>query len=159
MTNEEFIKVCKKYAKENCKYLHPDNLKAVTPFYQSFKKFCIENLCNEDEKNSVYDWLSQNEYNPNLIIDDPNFRVIGHDPVDGWKILIGGEYRTVITPKTPIKRGNEEELIREINEELKKEVGYDTFFHRGGSHIEFRDRKDNILYVIEWRYDPNYKKN
>lgn len=157
MTSKKFIQVCKKYAKGNYKWLHPDNLKAITPFYQNFKKFCIDNLCNEDDEDSIYDWLSQNEHNPNLMINDPNSRLIGYDPRDGHKILVLGKYKDLIFPKTQIKRGNEKELILEINEELKKEGEYDVSFHEGGNHLEFKDKKGNDLYVIEWHFDPNYK--
>ena len=157
MTNENFIRICKKYAKENYKWLNPDNLKAITPFYQRFKKFCNENLRNEDDEDSVYDWLEEDRHNPNIMIDNPNANFIGHDPIDGHKILVLGKLKDDITPKTQIKRGNEKELINEINSKIKEILGYDTFFHEGNNHIEFRDKKGNDLYVIEWHFDPNYK--
>ena len=155
MTNENFIRICKKYAKENYKWLNPDNLKAITPFYQRFKKFCNENLRNEDDEDSVYDWLEEDRHNPNIMIDNPNANFIGHDPIDGHKILVLGKLKDDITPKTQIKRGNEKELINEINSKIKEILGYDTFFHEGNNHIEFRDKKGNDLYVIEWHFDPN----
>lgn len=159
MTNENFIRICKKYAKENYKWLNPDNLKAITPFYQRFKKFCNENLRNEDDEDSVYDWLEEDRHNPNIMIDNPNANFIGHDPIDGHKILVLGKLKDDITPKTQIKRGNEKELINEINSKIKEILGYDTFFHEGNNHIEFRDKKGNDLYVIEWHFDPNYKED
>ncbi|WP_258031429.1 helix-turn-helix domain-containing protein [Campylobacter concisus] len=159
MTNENFIRICKKYAKENYKWLNPDNLKAITPFYQRFKKFCNENLRNEDDEDSVYDWLEEGRHNPNIMIDNPNANFIGHDPIDGHKILVLGKLKDDITPKTQIKRGNEKELINEINSKIKEILGYDTFFHEGNNHIEFRDKKGNDLYVIEWHFDPNYKED
>lgn len=159
MTSENFIKICKKYAKENNKWLHPTNLEAILPFYQRFKKYCIENLRNEDDEDSVFDWLEDNRHSPDLMIENPNAINKGNDPTDGFKILILGQLRHDINPVTPIKRGNEKELIKEINAKIKEIVGYDTFFHQGGNHIEFKDKKQNDLYVIEWHFDPNYKEN
>ena len=157
MTSENFIKICKKYAKENNKWLHPTNLEAILPFYQRFKKYCIENLRNEDDEDSVFDWLEDSIYSLDLMIENPNAINKGNDPTDGFKILILGQLRHDINPVTPIRRGNEKELIKEINAKIKEIVGYDTFFHQGGNHIEFKDKKQNDLYVIEWHFDPNYK--
>jgi hypothetical protein len=157
MTSENFIKICKKYAKENNKWLHPTNLEAISPFYQRFKKYCIENLRNEDDEDSVFDWLKDNRHSPDLMIENPSAINKGNDPTDGSKILILGQLKHEINPVTPIKRGNEKELIEEINAKIKEIVGYDTFFHQGGNHIEFKDKKQNDLYVIEWHFDPNYK--
>ncbi|MBR2221951.1 MAG: hypothetical protein IJ972_03035, partial [Campylobacter sp.] len=77
MTNKEFATICKQYQEEYCKWLHPDNLKAITPLYKNFKKFCIENLLNEDDESSVYDWLNQNINNPDIMIDSLNAKFIG----------------------------------------------------------------------------------
>ena len=49
--------------------------------------------------------------------------------------------------------------MNEINSKIKEILGYDTFFHEGNNHIEFRDKKGNDLYVIEWHFDPNYKED
>lgn len=159
MTSENFIKICKKYAKENNKWLHPTNLEAILPFYQRFKKYCIENLRNEDDEDSVFDWLEDNRHSPDLMIENPNAIDKGNDPTNGHKILILGQLRYEINPVTPIRRDNTKELIKEINAKIKEIVGYDTFFHEGNNHIEFKDKKQNDLYVIEWHFDPNYKEN
>ena len=159
MTNKEFVAICKQYQEEYCKWLHPDNLKAITPFYKNFKKFCIANLLNEDEESSVYDWLNQNINNPDIMIDSLNAKFIGHDPVDKYKIIILGEYKDSIKLKTQIKRGNEKQLIKEIKQQIKDIVGYDPFFHEGGNHIEFKDNNDKVLYAIEWHFDPKYEQN
>jgi len=159
MTSENFIKICKKYAKENNKWLHPNNLEAILPFYRSFKKYCIDNLRNEDDVDSIFDWLEENRYSPDLMIENPNAINKGNDLTDGYRILILGQLRHEINPVTPIRRGHEKELIEEINAKIKEIVGYDTFFHQGGNHIEFKDKKQNDLYVIEWHFDPNYKEN
>lgn len=159
MTNKEFVAICKQYQEEYCKWLHPDNLKAITPFYKNFKKFCIANLLNEDEESSVYDWLNQNINNPDIMIDSLNAKFIGHDPVDKYKIIILGEYKDSIKLKTQIKRGNEKQLIEEIKQQIKDIVGYDPFFHEGGNHIEFKDNNDKVLYAIEWHFDPKYEQN
>lgn len=158
MTNDKFIKLCEKYAKESNLWLHPNNKKAVYPFYESFKKFCINELRNEDDENSVYDWLENNRKNPNVAIDDPRVNFIGHDPVDGYKIIVLGSMKDEIMPNVEIKRGNEKEIIEDVNSQTKKLLGYDTFFHEGGNHIEFRNKKDEVIYVIEWHFDPNYEK-
>ncbi|WP_228724762.1 helix-turn-helix domain-containing protein [Campylobacter massiliensis] len=157
MTSENFIKICKKYAKENNKWLHPTNLEAILPFYQRFKKYCIENLRNEDDEDSVFDWLEDNRHSPDLMIENPSAINKGNDPTDGSKILILGQLKHEINPVTPIRRDNTKELIKEINAKIKEIVGYDTFFYEGGNHIEFKDKKQNDLYVIEWHFDPNYK--
>ena len=159
MTSENFIKICKKYAKENNKWLHPTNLEAILPFYQRFKKYCIENLRNEDDEDSVFDRLEDNRHTPDLMIHHPNAIDKGNDPTNGYKILILGQLRYEINPVTPIRRDNTKELIKEINAKIKEIVGYDTFFHEGDNHIEFKDKKQNVLYVIEWHFDPNYKEN
>lgn len=158
MTNEEFVAICKQYQEEYCKWLHPDNLKAITPLYKKYKKFCIENLLNEDDESSVYDWLNQNINNPDIMIDSLNAKFIGHDPVDKHKIIILGEYKDSIKLKTQIKRGNEKQLIEEIKQQIKDIVGYVPFFHEGGNHIEFKNN-DKVLYAIEWHFDPKYNSN
>lgn len=158
MTNEEFVAICKQYQEEYCKWLHPDNLKAITPLYKKYKKFCIENLLNEDDESSVYDWLNQNTNNPDIMIDSLNAKFIGHDPVDKHKIIISGEYKDSIKLKTQIKRGNEKQLIEEIKQQIKDILGYVPFFHEGGNHIEFKDN-DTVLYAIEWHFDPKYEQN
>ncbi|MBR6612710.1 MAG: hypothetical protein IKK93_10835 [Campylobacter sp.] len=158
MTNEEFVAICKQYQEEYCKWLHPDNLKAITPLYKKYKKFCIENLLNEDDESSVYDWLNQNTNNPDIMIDSLNAKFIGHDPVDKHKIIILGEYKDSIKLKTQIKRGNEKQLIEEIKQQIKDIIGYDPFYHEGGNHIEFKDN-NKVLYAIEWHFDPKYEQN
>ena len=158
MTNEEFVAICKQYQEEYCKWLHPDNLKAITPLYKKYKKFCIENLLNEDDESSVYDWLNQNTNNPDIMIDSLNAKFIGHDPVDKYKIIILGEYKDSIKLKTQIKRGNEKQLIEEIKQQIKDIIGYDPFYHEGGNHIEFKDN-NKVLYAIEWHFDPKYEQN
>lgn len=158
MTNEEFVAICKQYQEEYCKWLHPDNLRAITPLYKKYKKFCIENLLNEDDESSVYDWLNQNINNPDIMIDSLNAKFIGHDPVDKHKIIISGEYKDSIKLKTQIKRGNEKQLIKEIKQQIKDILGYVPFFHEGGNHIEFKDN-DTVLYAIEWHFDPKYEQN
>lgn len=158
MTNKEFVAICKQYQEEYCKWLHPDNLRAITPLYKKYKKFCIENLLNEDDESSVYDWLNQNTNNPDIMIDSLNAKFIGHDPLDKHKIIILGEYKDSIKLKTQIKRGNEKQLIEEIKQQIKDIIGYDPFFHEGGNHIEFKDN-DKVLYAIEWHFDPKYNSN
>ncbi|WP_236847476.1 helix-turn-helix transcriptional regulator [Campylobacter lanienae] len=158
MTNEEFVAICKQYQEEYCKWLHPDNLRAITPLYKKYKKFCIENLLNEDDESSVYDWLNQNINNPDIMIDSLNAKFIGHDPVDKHKIIISGEYKDSIKLKTQIKRGNEKQLIEEIKQQIKDILGYVPFCHEGGNHIEFKDN-DKVLYAIEWHFDPKYEQN
>lgn len=158
MTNEEFVAICKQYQEEYCKWLHPDNLRAITPLYKKYKKFCIENLLNEDDESSVYDWLNQNTNNPDIMIDSLDAKFMGHDPVDKHKIIILGEYKDSIKLKTQIKRGNEEQLIEEIKQQIKDILGYVPFFHEGGNHIEFKDN-DTVLYAIEWHFDPKYEQN
>lgn len=158
MTYKEFVAICKQYQEEYCKWLHPDNLKAITPLYKKYKKFCIENLLNEDDESSVYDWLNQNINNPDIMIDSLNAKFVGHDPVDKHKIIILGEYKDSIKLKTQIKRGNEKQLIKEIKQQIKDILGYDPFCHEGGNHIEFKDN-DTVLYAIEWHFDPKYEQN
>ncbi|ARR01860.1 hypothetical protein CVIC8964_0428 [Campylobacter vicugnae] len=159
MTNKKFVATCKQYQEEYCKWLHPDNLRTITPLYKKYKKFCIENLLNEDDESSVYDWLNQNINNPDIMIDSPDAKFVGHDPVDKYKIIILGEYKDSIKLKTQIKRGNEKQLIEEIKQQIKDILGYDPFFHEGGNHIEFKDNNDKVLYVIEWHFDPKYNSN
>lgn len=158
MTNKEFVAICKQYQEEYYKWLHPDNLRAITPLYKKYKKFCIENLLNEDDESSVYDWLNQNINNPDIMIDSLDAKFIGHDPVDKHKIIILGEYKDSIKLKTQIKRGNEKQLIKEIKQQIKDIIGYDPFFHEGGNHIEFKDN-NKVLYAIEWHFDPKYEQN
>lgn len=158
MTNEKFAAICKQYQEEYCKWLHPDNLKAITPLYKKYKKFCIENLLNEDDESSVYDWLNQNINNPDIMIDSPDAKFIGHDPVDKHKIIILGEYKDSIKLKTQIKRGNEKQLIEEIKQQIKDILGYDPTIYAGGNHIKF-EYNNKILYVIEWHFDPKYNSN
>ncbi|WP_289258180.1 helix-turn-helix transcriptional regulator [Campylobacter sp.] len=159
MTNKKFVAICKQYQEEYCKWLHPDNLRAITPLYKKYKKFCIENLLNEDDESSVYDWLNQNINNPDIMIDSLNAKFVGHDPVDKYKIIILGEYKDSIKLKTQIKRGNEKQLIKEIKQQIKDILGYVPFCHEGGNHIEFKDNNDKVLYVIEWHFDPKYNSN
>lgn len=71
-------------------------------------------------------------------------KIIGNDPIDGNKIIILGKYKDLITPKTQIKRGNEKELIKEIDEILKQELGYDTFFHEGSNHVSNKRKKEKV---------------
>ncbi|QKF64514.1 hypothetical protein [Campylobacter corcagiensis] len=159
MTNDRFIKLCEKYAKDESITLHSDNKKAIYPLYSKFKKFCQEELRNEDDESSVYDWLISNKYDKDITTNNPKVNFIGHDPIDGFKILVSGILKDKINPKTEIKRGNEKELIKEISSIIKGIVGYDVFYHEGGSHIVFQDKIGKDLYVIEWHFDPNYEKD
>ena len=112
-----------------------------------------------DLENEIKDYkITSSKHNPGLIADDPNYRPVGYDPVDGWGIWVGGEYGTIITLKTQITRENRKELVREISEELRKEIGYDPSLHEGANHIEFKDKNENILYVIDWHFASNDKK-
>lgn len=69
MTNNQFIEICEQYEKENGKWLHPTNKKEKIPFYNSFKQYCINNLLNEDDKQSVYAWLDDNTKNYDIMIE------------------------------------------------------------------------------------------
>ncbi|MEM5558713.1 helix-turn-helix transcriptional regulator [Aliarcobacter cryaerophilus] len=82
---------------------------------------------------------------------------IGHDPIDGHKIIVLGELKDQIHPKVEIKRGNEKELREDIGHQILN-LGYSYLAHEGGNHIAFCNQKnDKDLYVIEWHYDKDYK--
>ncbi|WP_297994774.1 hypothetical protein [uncultured Campylobacter sp.] len=142
---------------DDYKYLTKEQFGPIVDFvYDNFLKSKEKAL---DLKNEINDYeITSSKHNPGLIADDPNYRPVGYDPVDGWEIWVGGEYGTIITLKTRITRKNRKELVCEINEELRKEIGYDPSLHEGANHIEFKNKNNNILYVIDWRFASNDKK-
>lgn len=83
---------------------------------------------------------------------------IGYDPIDGHKIIVLGELKDKIHPKVEIKRGNEKELREDIGHQIVN-LGYSYLYHEGGNHIEFKDKKGLELYIIEWHFDEEHRKD
>ncbi|WP_228280888.1 hypothetical protein [Aliarcobacter cryaerophilus] len=157
MTNSKFIEICKEYAEANGFILHPKNISGVEYFYKSFKEFCINYLLNENEEDSVFKWMYHNSQNPNFMSEDFSIKVIGHDPVDSSKIVVGGKLRDEIHPIVEIRRGNEKNIINDIISQIKQLLKHDPSVKEGGNYIEFKNWKGEIVYFIEWRFDANYK--
>ncbi|MFY4862380.1 hypothetical protein ACOTWK_05845 [Aliarcobacter butzleri] len=157
MTNNKFIEICKKYAEANDFLLHPNNISEVEYFYKSFKEFCINRLLNENEEDSVFKWMYHNSQNSDFMSQDFSIKIIGHDPVDNSKIVVGGKLRDEIHPTVEIRRGNEKNIINDISSQIKQLLKHDSSFKEGLNYIEFKDWKAQIVYFIEWRFDANYK--
>lgn len=69
MTYTSFIEICREYAREHNKFLHPNNTKAQKPLYKMFKEYCIAKGLSEDEEESVFEWLDSETNNPDVMID------------------------------------------------------------------------------------------
>lgn len=153
MTYTSFIEICREYAREHNKFLHPNNTKAQKPLYKMFKEYCITKGLSEDEEESVFEWLDSETNNPDVMID----RL---DSSSNERIVIFGTLRDKIHIQTEIKRGNEKQIISEIKPQIAQILNYEPFYHEGGNHIIFKNTKtEEVFYCIQWHYTKEPKEN
>lgn len=153
MTYISFIEVCKEYAREHNKFLHPNNTKAQKPLYKMFKEYCNAKGLSEDEEESIFEWLDSEVNNPDVMIDKL-------DTTSNERIVIFGTLKDKICLQTEIKRGNEKQIVSEVKLQITQILNYAPFYHEGGNHIIFKDTKTGeIFYCIEWHYAKEPKEN
>ena len=153
MTYISFIEVCKEYAREHNKFLHPNNTKAQKPLYKMFKEYCNAKGLSEDEEESIFEWLDNEVNNPDVMIDKL-------DTTSNERIVIFGTLKDKICLQTEIKRGNEKQIVSEVKLQITQILNYAPFYHEGGNHIIFKDTKTGeIFYCIEWHYAKEPKEN
>ena len=153
MTYINFIEVCKEYAREHNKFLHPNNTKAQKPLYKMFKEYCNAKGLSEDEEESIFEWLDSEVNNPDVMIDKL-------DTTSNERIVIFGTLKDKICLQTEIKRGNEKQIVSEVKLQITQILNYAPFYHEGGNHIIFKDTKTGeIFYCIEWHYAKEPKEN
>ena len=153
MTYTSFIEICREYAREHNKFLHPNNTKAQKPLYKMFKAYCITKGLSEDEEESVFEWLDSETNDPDVMID----RL---DSSSNERIVIFGTLKDKIHIQTEIKRGNEKQIISEIKPQIAQILNYEPFYHEGGNHIIFKNTKtEEVFYCIQWHYTKEPKEN
>ncbi|WP_367159057.1 helix-turn-helix domain-containing protein [Helicobacter sp.] len=153
MTYMSFIEICKEYAREHNKFLHPNNVEAQKPLYKMFKGYCYAKGLSEDEEESIFEWLDSEVNNPDVMIDKL-------DTTSNERIVIFGTLKDKICLQTEIKRGNEKQIVSEVKLQITQILNYAPFYHEGGNHIIFKDTKTGeIFYCIEWHYAKEPKEN
>lgn len=146
MTYENFITNCENYAKNTGQIFYPEDKKQL----EEFEAFCDYEGLDKNANANISKWV---KFNPLVMIDQL-------DSLTNERIKISGTMKDKIKLTTEIKRGNEKAIILEINQYLTKILGYEPFFHEGGNHIVFKNKKtDEKFYLIEWYFALEPKEN